>query len=64
MVDRGLAIVTTLVPHIGYDASAAIAHKAQTTGLTIKDVALQETNLSESDLNDILDPTSMTEPGL
>ncbi|MDP6453522.1 MAG: class II fumarate hydratase, partial [SAR202 cluster bacterium] len=35
MVERGLAIVTALVPHIGYDASAAIAHEAQETGKTV-----------------------------
>ena len=64
MVERGLAIVTTLVPHIGYDASAAIAKKAQTTGRTVKEVAVEETDLSPEELDEILDPTTMTEPGL
>lgn len=64
MVDKGLAIVTTLVPHIGYDASAAIAHDAQLTGKTVKEVALEKTNLSAKELDEILDPASMTEPGL
>ena len=58
------AIVTTLVPHIGYDASAAIAKKAQTTGRTVKEVAAEETDLSPAELDEILDPTTMTEPGL
>ncbi len=64
MVERGLAIVTTLVPHIGYDASAAIAKKAQTTGRTVKEVATEDTDLSPDELDEILDPTTMTEPGL
>ena len=64
MVERGLAIVTTLVPHIGYDASAAIAHKAQATGQTILEIAIVETNLEESELREILNPESMTEPGV
>ena len=64
MVERGLAIVTTLVPHIGYDAAAAIAKEAQATGKTVKEVAISRTDLSEAELNDILDPASMTEPGL
>ena len=64
MVEKGLAIVTTLVPHIGYDKSAALAHKAQETGQTIMEVALEETNLSEQELTKILDPESMTEPGV
>lgn len=64
MVDQGLAIVTTLVPHIGYDASAGIAHEAQVTGQTVKEVALVKTDLSAEELDEILDPTKMTEPGL
>ena len=64
MVDRGLAIVTTLVPHIGYDASADISKEAQATGQTVKEVALVRTDLSSEDLDEILDPSGMTEPGL
>jgi fumarate hydratase class II len=64
MVYRGLAIVTTLVPHIGYDAAAAIAKEAQATGKSIREVAFARTGLSEKELDEILDPASMTEPGL
>ena len=64
MVEKGLAIVTTLVPYIGYDRSAELAHKAQETGLTIKEIALKETDLSAEQLDTILDPESMTEPGI
>ena len=64
MVERGLAIVTTLVPEIGYDDSAAIAKEAQATGKTVKEVALERTSLSAAELDDILDPSGMTEPGL
>ncbi len=64
MVDKGLAIVTTLVPYIGYDASASIAHKAQSTGQTVLEVALEDTDLKEDELRKILNPDSMTEPGI
>ncbi len=64
MVERGLAIVTTLVPHIGYDESAAIAKEAQATGKTVKEVAIEKTSLSSDELDEILDPSGMTEPGL
>ena len=60
MVENGLAIVTTLVPHIGYDASAKIAHKAQTNNRTILEIALEETNLKEEKLRAILNPENMT----
>ena len=64
MVERGLAIATTLVPHIGYDAAAAIAKEAQASGKSIREVAVDRTDLSEVELDRILDPQSMTEPGL
>ncbi len=64
LVERGLAIVTTLVPRIGYDRAAAIAKEAQSTGKTIREVAVERTELTEEELDDILDPASMTEPGL
>ena len=59
MVEKGLAIVTTLVPIIGYDASAAIAKKAQKTGKTIREIALEDTDLDPSDIDKILDPSKM-----
>ena len=64
MVEKGLAIATTLVPHIGYDAAAAIAKEAQATGKSVREVAKLRTSLSEGELDAILDPASMTEPGL
>ena len=64
MVHQGLAIVTTLVPHVGYDAAAAIAKEAQVTSASIREVAAKMTDLSDADLNEILDPDSMTEPRL
>ena len=64
MVEKGLAIVTALVTHVGYDAAAAIAKEAQASGKTVKEVAAEQTELSEAELTEILDPSTMTEPGL
>ncbi|MDA1095847.1 MAG: class II fumarate hydratase [Chloroflexi bacterium] len=63
MVERGLAICTALAPVIGYDAAAAIAKEAAATGESVREVARRKTDLSEADLNRILDPALMTEPG-
>jgi fumarate hydratase class II len=63
MVEQGLAICTALAPVIGYDAAAAIAHDAAETGETVKQVALRKTKLSPADLDRILDPATMVEPG-
>jgi fumarate hydratase, class II len=64
MVERGLAICTALAPIIGYDAAANISKEAYKTGKTIREVALEKTDLSEEELDRILDPASMTKPGL
>ena len=62
MVTNGLAIVTTLVPHIGYDKSAYIAKQAQLENVTIKEIALKETDFSSQELDKILNTESMTDP--
>src|SRR5437762_3852445 len=64
MVERGLAICTSLAPIIGYDAAANISKEAYKTGKTIREVAREKTSLSEEELERILDPASMTKPGL
>ncbi|GLV58171.1 fumarate hydratase class II [Dictyobacter sp. S3.2.2.5] len=64
MVERGLAICTSLAPVIGYDAAANISKEAHKTGRTVREVAREKTNLTEEDLDRILNPESMTRPGL
>ena len=64
MVERGLAICTALAPVIGYDAAANLSKEAYKTGQTIREVARERTNLSEEELDRILDPAAMTKPGL
>ena len=63
LVEQGLAICTALAPVIGYDAAAAIAKEAAATGETVRETARRKTALSEEDLDRILDPAVMTEPG-
>ena len=64
MVEEGLAMATALAPVIGYDAAAAIAKEAAASGRTVREVAGERTDLSQEELDRILDPASMTEPGL
>jgi len=53
-VQKSLAVVTSLVPHIGYEKAAALAQKAYDTGQNIKDIAMEEKILPESELNKLL----------
>ena len=64
MVERGLMLGTALSPAIGYDRAAQIAKQAATSGLTIREVARRETDLSEEELEELMRPEKMTEPGL
>ena len=64
MLEKGLMLGTGLAPEIGYDAAAAIAKEAAATGKTIREVAKGKSNLSDADLDRLLDAGAMTEPGL
>ena len=62
MVEKGLMLGTGLAPAIGYDAAAGIAKEAAATGQTIREMAKQKTDLSDDELDRLLDPEAMTEP--
>ena len=53
-IERSLAIVTSLVPHIGYDRAAEIAKKAFEQGKTIETIALSENIATADELKKIL----------
>ncbi|MDQ7859245.1 MAG: class II fumarate hydratase [Armatimonadota bacterium] len=63
-VERGLMLATALAPAIGYDAAAEIAKEAAKTGQSIREVALARGVLSAERLAELLDPESMTAPGV
>ena len=64
MVEKGLMLGTALAPAIGYDAAAAIAKEASAKGTTIREMAKEKTDLSDAELDELLDLESMTEPGI
>ena len=57
-------LVTALNAVIGYDLGAKIAKRAYAENRTLKDVAREMTDLSEADLDRLLDPKPMTEGGI
>jgi fumarate hydratase class II len=64
MVEQGLMLATALVPAIGYDAAAKIAKEALATGKTVREVAREQTKLAPEELDRLLDPARVTEPGV
>jgi fumarate hydratase class II len=63
LVEQGLMLATALAPEIGYDAAAALAKEALRSGRTIRELAT-ERGIAAERLDELLDPASMTEPGL
>ena len=61
LLERSLALVTALVPEIGYDRSADLAKQAHKTGKTLRELALAD-GVPADVLDRLLDPASMTEP--
>jgi fumarate hydratase class II len=62
LVEQSLAMCTSLAPVIGYDGPR-LAKKAYETGKTVRQIALEERVLPADQLNTLLDPRAMTEPG-
>jgi fumarate hydratase class II len=63
LVEQGLMLATALAPVIGYDAAATLAKEALKSGRTIRELAL-ERGMDPAEVDRLLDPASMTEPGL
>lgn len=64
MVEHSIGIVTALNPHIGYENSCSIAEEAYQTGKSVREVILNRGLLSAKELDVILKPKEMTEPGI
>jgi len=62
LVEQGLMLATALAPVIGYDEAAALAKDALRSGRTIRELA-EERGLAPQELDRLLDPAAMTEPG-
>jgi len=61
---RNPILVTALNPVIGYELGAAVAKKAYAEGRAVKDVAREMTDLTEDELDRLLDPAALTEGGI
>jgi len=61
---RNPILVTALNPVIGYEQGAAIAKKAYAEGRPVKDVAREMTDLSDEELDRLLDPVALTKGGI
>ncbi len=64
LLEQSSAMATPLAPYVGYRLAADIAKEAVRTGKTIRQLVLEKGVFSKEDLDAILDPHELTEPGI
>lgn len=63
-VEKSVGLITAVNPHIGYDVAARIAREAILKGRSVRELCLLYDVLSEEELDLILNPYEMTNPGI
>jgi len=63
-VMNSVGIITALCPYVGYERAAETAKKAIASGASVRELILKEGLLTKEQLDVILNPYSMTEPGI
>ncbi|TDJ46923.1 MAG: class II fumarate hydratase [Gammaproteobacteria bacterium] len=63
-LDRNPILVTAMNSVIGYDQGAAIAKKAYADGRPVKEVAREMTDLTDAELERLLDPAELIKGGI
>lgn len=64
LVENSVGIITAINPHVGYEVASQIAKEAITTGRPVRDIVLEKGVLTSRELEIILNPFEMTEPGI
>jgi aspartate ammonia-lyase len=64
LLEQSSAMATPLAPYIGYALAASIAKEAVASGRTIRELVLDKGIFSAHDLDAILDPFELTQPGV
>ncbi|OWZ84348.1 aspartate ammonia-lyase [Natranaerobius trueperi] len=63
-VENSIGIITALNPHLGYETSSDIAKEVLDTGRSVREVVRERDILDEEEVDRILQPKEMTEPGI
>ena len=64
LLEQSSAMATPLAPYLGYALAADIAKEAVATGKTIRQLVIEKGIFTEDEVNQILDPHELTEPGV
>ncbi|HZW68701.1 MAG TPA: aspartate ammonia-lyase [Pseudogracilibacillus sp.] len=63
-MNKSLGIITAINPHVGYERATEIAQEAFETGESIRDICERRRILTKEELDQILDASEMTKPGI
>ena len=64
LVENSVGIITAICPYVGYEKAAIVAKEAIRTGCSVRELVIRDNLLTQEQLDIILDPVSMTEPGI
>ncbi len=64
LAESSIGLATALNPYIGYAAAAKVAQEALARGMSLRQVVLEHGYLTAEQLDAVLDPFTMTEPGI
>jgi len=64
MVENSVGIITAICPYVGYEKAANVAKEAIRTGKSVRELVIRDKLLTKEQLDIILNPVSMTEPGI
>jgi aspartate ammonia-lyase len=64
LLEQSSAMATPLAPYVGYQLAADLAKEALHTGKTIRELVLEKGIFSRHELDEILSPRELTEPGI
>ncbi|WP_420489333.1 aspartate ammonia-lyase [Neobacillus niacini] len=63
-VNNSVGVITAINPHVGYETAASIAREAIESKRPVREIVLERGVLSVSELDTILHPFEMTNPGI
>ena len=63
-VENSVGIITAICPYVGYQKAAEIAKEAIKTGESVRKLIIEKGLLTKKQMDEIMDPVQMTEPGL
>lgn len=63
-VNNSVGVITAINPHVGYETAASIAKEAIDSNRPVREIVLEREVLTASELDIILHPFEMTNPGI